>query len=50
MREAVREKITEIQPGKRAIFFINPKFPKKDLNFELIQKKAENLLKKAKLL
>ena len=50
MREAVRAKIEEIQPGWHVVFLINPKFPKDKLNLELIQEKAENLLKKAKIL
>jgi ribonuclease P protein component len=50
MREAVRGKIEEIQPGWNIIFFINPEFPKEKLKQELIQEKTENLLKKAKIL
>ena len=50
MREAVRAKIEEIQSGKNAIFLINPNFPKKELNLQLIQEKIENLFKKAKVL
>lgn len=50
MREAVREKIAEIQPGWNVIFFISPKIDKKKLNLEFIREKTENLLKKAKIL
>jgi ribonuclease P protein component len=50
MREAVRARIADIQPGFHILFFISPKFPKGDLSLSLIQKKAENLLKKAKIL
>jgi ribonuclease P protein component len=49
MREAVRAKIGEIQLGWHVIFFINPRIPKEKLNLELVQKKTENLLKKAKI-
>lgn len=49
MREAVRAKIAEIQPGWHIVFFISPAFPKDKLNLRLIQEKAENLLKKAKI-
>jgi len=50
MREAVRAKINEIRPGHIAVFLMNPGFSKDKLNFQLIQNKAENLLKKAKIL
>ena len=50
MREAVRAKIEEIQPGWNIIVFISPKFPKEKLGLALIQEKTENLLKKAKIL
>lgn len=50
MREAVRAKLEEINPGSRVIFFINPNFSKKELNFQLIRKKAENILKQSKIL
>lgn len=50
MREAVRAKLGEIQPGWHVVFFINPNFPKDKLSFELIQEKAKNLLKKAKII
>lgn len=50
MREAVRANIEKIQPGRIAVFFINPKFPKEKLDLGLIQKKVEDLLKKAKIL
>lgn len=50
MREAVRANIEKIQPGCIAVFFINPKFPKEKLDLGLIQKKVEDLLKKAKIL
>lgn len=49
MREAVRKKIDEIQSGKKVAFFLNPRFPKKKLTFDLIEMKTENLLKKAKI-
>ncbi len=49
MREAVRPSIGKIQSGRIAIFFVNPKFPKDKLNFELIRKNIEDLLKKAKI-
>ena len=50
MREAVRAKIEEIQPGWHIIFFISPKFPKEKLKLDLVREKTENLLKKAKIL
>lgn len=50
MREAVRAKLAEIQPGRRVVFFVSPKFPKEKLNFQLIAEKVENLLEKAKIL
>jgi ribonuclease P protein component len=50
MRESVRMRIAEIEPGWNVIFFISPKFPKKELSFPLIREKTENLLKKAKIL
>jgi ribonuclease P protein component len=50
MREAVRAKIGEIQPGWHVIFFISPKFPKEKLRLDLVREKTENLLKKAKIL
>jgi len=50
MREAIRSKITEIQPGWYVVFFINPKFPKDKISLELICEKAENLLEKAKII
>lgn len=50
MREAVRARLEQIQTGHKVVFFINPKFPKKELNFQLIAEKAENLLRKAKIL
>lgn len=49
MREAVRAKINEIQPGWRVAFFISPKFPKEKLSSSVIREKTENLLKKAKI-
>jgi ribonuclease P protein component len=49
MREAVRARIQEIQPGWHVIFFISPKIPKEKLSFEFVQEKTENLLKKAKI-
>ena len=50
MREAVRAKIGEVQPGWHVIFFISPKLPKEKLSLELVREKTENLLKKAKIL
>ena len=50
MREVVREKIKKITPGHRVIFLVNPKYPEEKLNFEIIQKNIENLLKKAKII
>lgn len=50
MREAVRAKLAEISPGYKVAFFVNPKLPKEKLSQELIQKKVENLLEKAKIL
>jgi ribonuclease P protein component len=50
MREAVRGMLAGIQPGKKIILLVNPRFPKNELNANLIQKKTENLLKKAKIL
>jgi len=50
MREAVRAKIKEIQPGWHVIFFISPKIPKEKLSLDLVREKTENLLKKAKIL
>jgi len=50
MREAVRARIQEIQPGWHVIFFISPKTPKGRLSQKLIQEKLEYLLKKAKIL
>ncbi|HLM84312.1 MAG TPA: ribonuclease P protein component [Candidatus Bathyarchaeia archaeon] len=50
MRAAVRASLEKIQPGWQVIFFINPKAPKDDLTLKEIQNKAENLLKKAKIL
>ena len=50
MREAVRAKIDEIQPGWQVALFISPRVPKEKLNLNLIQEKTENLLKKAKIL
>lgn len=50
MREAVRAKIAEVKPGWQVVFFVSPKFPKRELNLQLVQEKTENLLKKAKIL
>jgi ribonuclease P protein component len=50
MREAVRARIDEIQPGWHVIFFISPKIPKAELKLEFVREKTENLLKKAKIL
>ena len=50
MREAVRARIKDVQPGKEIVFLINPKFPKEKLNFELIRENIEKLLKQAKIL
>lgn len=49
MREAVRARIAEIQPGWNVVFFINPKVPKEKLSFKTIQENVEDLLKKAKI-
>lgn len=50
MREAVRAKLENIQLGKEAVFLINPKAPKSELNLKVIQENIENLLKQAKIL
>lgn len=50
MREAVRARVEDIQPGQEVVFLINPKFPKSKLNLRLIQENIENLLKQAKIL
>ena len=50
MREAVRAKLKDIQPGKEVVFLINPKAPKSELSLQTIQKNIENLLKQAKIL
>jgi ribonuclease P protein component len=50
MREAVRARIEDIQPGKEIAFLINPKVPKEKLSLELIRKNIEKLLKQAKIL
>lgn len=50
MREAVRARIEDIQPGKEVVFSISPKAPKSELNLRLIQKNIKNLLKQAKML
>jgi ribonuclease P protein component len=50
MREAVRARLKEIQPGWQVAFLINSKLPKEKLNLNLIQEKTENLLKKANIL
>jgi ribonuclease P protein component len=49
MREVVRARIEEIQPGWNVIFFISPKIAKEKLSLEFIQERTENLLKKAKI-
>ena len=50
MREAVRARIEDIQPGREVVFLINPKFPKSKLNLQLIQESIEKLLESAKIL
>jgi ribonuclease P protein component len=50
MREAVRARLADIQPGKEVVFLISPKVPKGELNLCLIQENIENLLKQAKIL
>jgi len=50
MREAVREKLEQVQPGYSVVFFVSPKFPKEKLNFQMVSEGVENLLKKAKIL
>ena len=50
MREAVRAKLEDIQPGKEVIFLISPKAPKSELNLRLIQENIEKLLESAKIL
>ena len=50
MREAVRARIEDIQPGQEIVCLINPKFPKEKLSLELIQESMEKLFKQAKIL
>ena len=50
MREAVRARIEDIQPGKEVVFLINPKVPKEKWSLELIRENIEKLLKQAKML
>ncbi|MFH0930217.1 MAG: ribonuclease P protein component [Candidatus Moraniibacteriota bacterium] len=50
MREAMRAKTGEVQPGQEIVFLINPKFPKDKLNLGLIRENIEKLLKQAKIL
>ena len=50
MREAVRTKIQEIQPGWHVALFISPKLSKEKLSLGFVREKTENLLKKAKIL
>lgn len=50
MREAVRKKLENIRPGYEIILLINSKFPYKKISFSLMQEKAENLLKQAKII
>jgi ribonuclease P protein component len=50
MREAVRARIKDIQPGKEVVFLINPRALKSELSLQLIERNIENLLKKAKIL
>lgn len=50
MREAVRARVEDIQPGQEVVFLINPKFPKEKLGLELIRENIEKLLKQAKIL
>lgn len=50
MREAVRKELENIKPGYEIVFLINSKFPYKKISFNLMQEKAENLLKKAKII
>ena len=50
MREAIRVKMGEVQPGQEIVFLINPKAPKEKLSLELIRENIEKLLKQAKIL
>jgi len=50
MREAVRARIKDVESGKEVVFLINPKFPKSELNSQLIRENIEKLLKQAKIL
>ena len=49
MREAVRQLLGKIKTG-RQIFLINSKFPYEQINYELVRKKTEDLLMRAKLI
>lgn len=50
LREAVREIIEQIGPGRDIIFLINPKFPYEQINYDLIRERVGDLLGRAKLL
>jgi ribonuclease P protein component len=47
MREAVRLELKNIKKGCEIVILINPKYPYKQLNSNLVQEKIKDLLKKA---
>jgi len=50
MREAVRDILGKIKPGYLIVFSANPQKKAWELDYKIIRKATENLLKKAKLI